>query len=154
MKIASSMLDEVQKGVRAYKAFSEMEKVLEYMANLEQVEKETTAKIAVVKEELADVQNTLTTSKANIDLAKANAKTIVSDAKHKASNIIDKANAEALSLIADAQVKVNQESGKLVALQSECEIATAQKEAAAIELAELEKKILAAKTQITKLLGA
>jgi len=154
MNIATSILEEVQKGLRTYKAFSEMEKVLAYMANLEQVEKETIARIAVVKGDLADVENTLATVKANIDLAKTNAKKVSEDAKHKAEKIVDKANEEALSMIADAQDKVNSEAGKLFSLQAEGEIISAQKEAAGIELADLEKKILAAKEQINKLLGA
>lgn len=153
MAVAAEMLDEIQKGVRAYKAFSEMEKVLSYMANLEQVEKETLSRIAVVKAEEERlktlVHTAMTDAESIVATAQTEARHIESTAKGKAAAMLEAAGKK----VATAQNKVATAEAKEAELEERAAELDKGILAKARELADLDKRISDARQSIAKLLG-
>lgn len=151
---ATEALAEIQKGIRAYKAFSEMEKALEYVANLEQVEKETLAKIGEVKTELAGVDQALAEAKADITAAKDEAKKVRAKAKESAEDTINKAEHDAAAIVEAANKKAD--NAILVAANAEAQLEELKEKTKAQvdELIEIENRLQAAKAQVNKLLNS
>lgn len=85
---ASELKNEVQKGLRAYKAFEHGEKVLLALESLEQTEKETAARVKALKSEETLWADKKAAAEAAVDAAKAEAQKIVKEANQKAFDLV------------------------------------------------------------------
>lgn len=151
---ADEILVEIEKGVRAYKAFAEAEKIISGIRNAQQVARETEGRIAQLRADeetakaakaaaVADGEKALAKANEEVAAAKAEAARILADARNAAKATIS--DAEAAALI--AQSTVDAANGQLRGIKAETQAKTA-------ELADLNAKIGTAKAEIAKLLGA
>lgn len=151
---ASDIIVEVQKGVRMFKAFSEAEKIIAFLQNLEQVEREVTAKVTAAREAQVAAETELATVTDRIADATAQAKRIVEDAEATAGEKFAKVNAEIRQAQAESNDALARKQAQVAAEDAKLADARAGVADATKELAELQSKIESAKAHIAKLLGA
>jgi septal ring factor EnvC (AmiA/AmiB activator) len=100
---------EIQKGVRAFKAFENGEQVLSMLEGLEQNEKQLREAISASQDTLAGLNEKLADKDAEVSEAEAHVKKLIDDAKEKVEKILN-----------DAEVKAEQKEDHLVVeLQTE-----------------------------------
>lgn len=99
----TQLKEEVAKGTRAYKAFSEGEEMLSAIQGLEQFEKETQQRIVKLQAEETSLKQSVAGLAGKVDAAKEQADLIVQSAKMTADNILEKADAD----IAAQKAKAN-----------------------------------------------
>lgn len=136
----SVVKDEIQKGLRAFKAFEHGEKILAALEGLEQNEKELGKSIDAKKAEIEMLDAELKQDKAAITDAKAQAEKIVADAKDKATGILLKAETDGEEIVS----QVNAEKDKI----------SAAIKAAATQLSKTNSEIDNKQAELTKLTDA
>ena len=150
---SSEALAEAKRMLNTFRAFEHAHKVIEVLANAEQVQGEiakaneaATAELDKVKAKIADAQ-------AEIDSAKAEAKDIQAKAMKKAGDIEAKADAYAAKVVADSKAEF-EETQVLLAKMREESAAEADKVAKAKEeLTSVEKKLADVKAKMQAFLS-
>lgn len=150
---ADEVIVEVQKGIRLFKAFAEAEKIVTFLQNAEQVERETKARVEAAAGELQKLNGELELAGGEIDRAQKRAQSIVADAEAQATEKFEKVNAALREQTAAANATVADAGEKLQAVEAELAQRQQKIHAAAVELEGLQSKIAEAKAQIVKLLG-
>ena len=148
--------DEVKKLHRMFQSLGEVVDVLDRIGSVEQAEQEARARVEAANREADAIKGTVDAAKAEaerlVEEAGVEAAAILADAEAKkqqawadAERISDIASREAANVIADAEAR-------RVAAENEAALARDSETVARSELADLEKKIEAARARIAKLL--
>lgn len=149
----NSVINELERGERAYKTFAQAKEAVLVLQNYEQVKKESieAANTAIAEKEKAvtDLNGVL----ADIESAKVQAKELRAKAKEKADSAVAAAESKAADIIKAANEKLAEANAKVGALADEAKAAEAAKADAEKELAEINSKLEAAKAQIKSLLA-
>lgn len=148
---------ELERGLRAFKAFEKAAEVVAFVAGLEQRVRELQAQIATEETNLAAA-----VKKANDEISALRVQ--VEDEKRRAARAkagaeaagvaeIQKAQAEAARILDEAKARAaatEERAGKVAAFAREIESTISARQ---VELATIEQKLTAAREQIAKLLG-
>lgn len=94
---------EIQKGVRAFKAFENGEQVLSMLEGLEQNEKQLREAISASQDTLAGLNEKLADKDAEVSEAEAHVKKLIDDAKEKVEKILNDAEVKAEMIVNDAK---------------------------------------------------
>lgn len=158
MSDASEIKTEIERGLRAYRAFENADKVLSYMANLEQQERELVAKIAglhsVAATAEAESAQRIANAGARAIEAEATALRVGAEAEGTAAALVKSAEDKAASIVKAAKQKVVQAEEEAVIVRREVKAMRDELEAGRTELGRVEASIVRARDQIKTLLKA
>lgn len=144
---SNDLLTEIQKGVKTYKVFAELEEIVSELQNLDQVKEESLNAIKTSQMELQKLQVQIAEAVAEVDAAKVEAKTIRANAKEKADAKIAEAEKKATDVIEMANVALGAVEQKALAMKDEASAAVSERNAAQAELGNLTSQIEKMKTQ-------
>lgn len=153
----SEALVELRKGLRVFKAFERAEEVAVYLEGAEQNKRELEAAIARLRVELDAAKTQHDAELAALAAEKAAAEQAAAAAKDAAKAAgkaeVEAATRRATKLVDDAAQEVQAAQQARDAALATAATAELRVKAAAEELAEVTRKLEAAKAQIAKLLG-
>ncbi len=145
--------DEVRKILRGFKAVEQVADALEQAGSIEAARKDAEKKLAELRGLIVESEQKLSTANAEVESAKDAVKQVVADANAKAKDKVGKAEAKAAEIIADAQVTVAELQAKAQNAKAELDATIADTVVANKELADIERKIAKAKSDIAKLIA-
>ena len=155
---ATEIKTEVERGLRAYRAFENADKVLAYMANLEQQERELLARIAGLHSDAAKAEADAAQRIANAGQRAIDAETaalkVGTDAQDKAAVIVKQAEDAAAQLMQTAKQRAAQADEITAGLRAEAVALRNELAAGKAKLEQTEAAIIQARQQIKQLLKA
>jgi chromosome segregation ATPase len=148
----SQAADEVRKILRGFRAVEQVSAALERAGSIENAVKEGEARLAAVRTQIEENVAALDAETIAIERARTEAKTIRADAKSKAEQKIEDANARAAQIIAEASQKREEAEARVAAAEDRLSGLALDEKAKIQELAALDTRIAEARAQIAALL--
>ena len=147
--------DELKKGLKVFKAFKNLDEILETVTQAEQLEREANDRASTIRSHADKAQDELTKLRRLAAESKTIANDLVKEARSKSENLTGKAAAEAENMLQTAGDNVNRLNGEAVklvnqrlALTTEIELLTKSRDAADEALNVLRKQTEAFKQKI------
>jgi hypothetical protein len=155
---ANEALDELRKGLRIFRAFEKAEGVIALLQSAEQ-------RTAEAQLQLSHLRPQVDAAKGEFDAMVLSTEKIVADARAAAAEITRVAMERADAIVTAANKKVihaervhadtlSKAQEDLAVIQNEAELAKIARDAAVVELDDLEKKIAKVRARAEQLLGA
>lgn len=151
---ASEALPEIKRMLGAFRAFENAQKVVELLANAEQVQGELDKANAAARVELNSMAEKIDAANAQVAAAKAEAKSVIDAAKAKAVTLAAKAETEAEAMRAAAKAEFDETQVLLTKMRDEAADAAGAADKSRAEVAALEKRLAEVKGKLQAFLGA
>ncbi len=154
---AQEALNEIRQASRVFKAFEHVEKVLAYMAGVEQNERELKIRITALREEIAKAeQHAIELTQANqqtVKTAKERAEQLLSKATAEAAEVVHRARSDAMTITGESD-EMRQRAKEAAAKSAEQRKRDEEAAAAARTLYDdLQEKIKQARKQAASIIG-
>lgn len=153
---ASEALNEIGRAARLFKAFEHAHEVMEYMAGLEQRERELTDRIASLAKQNADADAKLAATQAEAvkteQAANDRAESIVAAALDRQIATEERARQNAQVVQEAAIAEAGKARAALEAVNAEARDAEARRDRALADASDAERRLAAAKQEIDRLL--
>jgi hypothetical protein len=150
---SSESLAEAKRMLNTFRAFEHAHKVIEMLANAEQVQGELAKANEFAAIELDKVRSKVSDAQAEIDAAKAEAKDVQSKAMKKAADVEAKADAYAAKIVADSKAEFEETQVLLAKIREESAAEADKVAKTKEELASVEKKLADVKAKMQAFLS-